>query len=146
MSALWGKKEAPSEGTSVPTPEVFRRLLSKLQPWHRIQRPAGEEGRLVEVLRRGAPKAIGVSAERRHGHNVTLITRVEGWGFSADELASVFARRLKTASRVSKLPGKAENDSEILLQGDLAKQAAAYFTATAGLPAEYVEVVNKLKK
>jgi translation initiation factor 1 (eIF-1/SUI1) len=145
-STLFGKKEAPEVDSAVPSAGLRRRLLDKLLPWHRITRPGGEGGRPVEVLRRGGLKPITVTAERRRGHNVTAVARVEGFGFVAEELAGAFARGLKTASSVSRLPGKAESDSEILLQGELLKQVERYFVEVAGLERAHLELVNKAKK
>lgn len=142
-SGLWGKKEGPEEGSVVPTKELLQRFLTKLQLWYRIERPQ-EGGMVLEVVRKGAVRAITVLAEKRNGRNVTAVARVEGFGFAADDLAADFQRRFKTACSVSKLPGKMETDYEIMLQGDLANKVVAYFCETEGIEAKYIEVNNKL--
>jgi translation initiation factor 1 (eIF-1/SUI1) len=46
---------------------------------------------------------------------------------------------------VSKLPGKEEKDHEIMLQGDLGKQVAAFLTEQYGIPKELLELKTKGK-
>ena len=99
---------------------------------------------VLEVVRKGAVKSITILAEKRFGRNVTVVAHVESFGYVADEMASDFQRRFKTACSVSKLPGKTESDFEIMMQGDLAKKVAEYFTLSEGIEAKFVEVNNKL--
>ena len=142
-SLLWGKKESPGEGAAVALPEVRRRLLEKLQAYHRISRGGDPP---VEVVRKGVVRQICISAEKRLGRNVTAVSRVEGFGFVPTDLAGVFQRRLYTSCSVTKLPGKTESDCELLLQGELTKKVVAFFTQDEGIEEKYLDVVNKLKK
>ena len=142
-SGLWGKKEGPEEGSTLPIKQLLERYLSKLQLFHKIERPT-EGGMVLEVVRKGAVKSITILAEKRFGRNVTVVAHVESFGYVADEMASDFQWRFKTACSVSKLPGKTESDFEIMMQGDLAKKVAEYFTLSDGIEAKFVEVNNKL--
>lgn len=144
-SALWGKKEAPGQGEALPVVEVRRRLLEKLQPWHRVRR-LREGGVAVEVVRKGTLKPIAILSEKRSGRTVTAVSRVEGFGFVPDDLAAALQRKCQAACTVSKLPGKVETDCEIMLQGDQVKQVVAFLTVTEGIEAKYLDVTNKLKK
>lgn len=147
VGALWGKKEGPKEGDVVPAGVLLKRLLDKLQVWHRVVRPpSAENGSAVEVLRKGQLRPISILSERRSGRNVTAVARVEGFGYTPSDLAAVFQRRFKTACSVSKLPGKVESDCELMLQGSLAKQVVAFFSQEEGIDPKYLDVLDKLKK
>ena len=148
VSGMFGKKEC-QEGAIVPFKELLGRLLSKLQCWHRLTLPqegggGGAAASVLEVVRKGTVKPITIVADRKNGRNVTIVSRVEGFGFTADSLASDFQRRFKTACSVSKLPGRTESDYEILMQGDCLTKVAAFFAEVNGIDAAFLEVNNKL--
>ncbi|KAL4852879.1 Eukaryotic translation initiation factor 2D [Chlorella vulgaris] len=137
QGALFNKKEG-QEGAAVPVADLRRRLLGKLQLHHRILRQ-GEQG-VVEALRKGQVKPIIISAERRFGRNITTVSHVESFALAADEMAGVFQRKFQTSCSVTKLPGKEEKDHEIMMQGDLLKQVAAFLTEQYGIPKELLEL------
>jgi len=147
-SSLWGKKESPGEGALVPFPEVLRRLLEKLQRWSRVVRiqGGGGGGQVAEVIRKGSLKPMTAVVEKRAGHVVTVVSRVEGFGFVPEELAAALQRKFGTACSVAKIPGKTESDCEIMLQGDLLKKIVAFFTETEGIESKHLETNNKLTK
>ena len=147
-TGLWGKKEGPEEGSAVEIDFVFKRLLSKVQLFHRIVRidttATNSTTGPIEVVRKGRVKPISIVAEKRKGHNVTAVSHVESFGFHATQVAADFQRRFKTSCSTSKLPGKTENDYEILMQGDLAVNVTGYFADQGIDVTKFVEVNNKL--
>ena len=56
-------------------------------------------GPLQALVRKGQLRSIGVLSERRHGRNVTAVSRVESFGLSAEELAGLFQRKFQTSCR-----------------------------------------------
>ena len=138
--ALFNKKEEAAPGSVVPAAPLRRRLLDKLQLHHRLVRPGRGGAPGSEVTRKGPLKQITVAAERRHGRNVTSVQRLEGFAFDAAEAAADFQRRFKTSCAVSKLPGNAEKDSEILMQGDLARAVAEHLERDCGVPREFIDL------
>jgi translation initiation factor 2D len=159
-TSLWGKKEGPEEGSELLQAVLFQRLLSKLQRWHRILRPStatppllhsGNGGdtstsntTVLEVIRKGSVRPLSIIAEKRRGRNVTAISHVETFGWSADEIERDYQRRFKTACSVSKLPGKQESDYEILMQGDLLVKVERYLKEVEGIDGKFILINNKL--
>ncbi|PRW32977.1 Eukaryotic translation initiation factor 2D [Chlorella sorokiniana] len=141
--SLFNKKEPEGEGSDVPAAALRKRLLDKLQLHHRLVRPS-EQGD-VEVVRKGQVKPIVISGERRFGRNITAVSHVESFALSPDEMAGVLQRKFQTSCSVSKLPGKDEKDHEIMMQGDLHKQVAAFLAEQFGIPPALMEVKSKGK-
>jgi len=169
-TSLWGKKEGPEEGSDLVESALFQRLLSKLQQWHRILRPpsiinssiggdstnnrynmavypptatTSSNTTVVEVIRKGPVRPLSITAEKRRGRNVTAISHVETFGWSADEIERDYQRRFKTACSVSKLPGK-EADYEILMQGDKSTLVEKHLKEVEGIDGKYIVINNKL--
>ena len=94
----------------------------------------------------GGGRAVSVVAEALPCAPRAVVTRVESFGLAADDLAGAFQRKLQTSCSVSKLPGKQEVGSEIMLQGDMARSAAAFLTEQYGVPPSLLEVTSKIKK
>lgn len=138
--ALFNKKEEAGVGSVVPAAPLRRRLLEKLQLHTRVARPARGGAPGSEVVRKGPLRQITVAAERRHGRNVTSVQRLEGFGLDASEACSDFQRRFKTSCTVSKLPGNAEKDSEVLMQGDLARAVAEHLQRDLSVPRDYIDL------
>ncbi len=149
-TSLWGKKEGPEEGSDLAQGVLLKRLLSKLQEWHRILRPCTSDSItnnsvvVAEVVRKGPVRPLSLIAEKRRGRNVTAISHVETFGWTANEIERDFQRRFKTACSVSKLPGKQENDYEILMQGDLLVKVEKYLKEVEGIPTNCIQINNKL--
>ncbi|KAL4514187.1 hypothetical protein Ndes2437B_g04160 [Nannochloris sp. 'desiccata'] len=151
-TSLWGKKEGPEEGSELLQAALFHRLLTKLQQWHRILRPTttinssngGTNTDVVEVIRKGPIRPLSIIAEKRRGRNVTAISHVETFGWSADEIERDYQRRFKTACSVSKLPGKQESDYEILMQGDLLVKVEKHLKEVEGIDGKFILINNKL--
>ncbi|KAI7845764.1 hypothetical protein COHA_000678 [Chlorella ohadii] len=141
--SLFNKKEPENEGSDVPAAALRKRLLDKLQLHHRLVRPSQQGD--VEVVRKGQVKPIVISGERRFGRNITAVSHVESFALSADEMAGVLQRKFQTSCSVSKLPGKDEKDCEIMMQGDLHKQVAAFLAEQFGIPLALMEVKSKGK-
>lgn len=141
--SLYNKKEAEGEGSVVPQAALLKRLLAKLQLHHRLVRPS-EQGP-VEVVRKGQVKPVCISQERRFGRNITAVSHVESFALDAGEMAGVLQRKFQTSCSVSKLPGKEEKDHEIMMQGDLLKQVAAFLAEQYGIPPALMELKQKGK-
>ncbi|KAL4422679.1 hypothetical protein ABPG75_008876 [Micractinium tetrahymenae] len=141
--SLFNKKEPEGEGSVVPLAALLKRLMDRLQLHHRLVRPS-EQGP-VEVVRKGQVKAVAISQERRHGRNITAVSHVESFALDAGEMAGVLQRKFQTSCSVSKLPGKEEKDHEIMMQGDLLKQVAAFLTEQYGIPPALMELKHKGK-
>lgn len=141
--SLYNKKEEAAQGAVAPAPELLRRLLGKLQLHHHLTR-ATEQGEVV-VTRKGALRPVAICSERRHGRNVTSVSRLESVGLDPEEMASQFQRKFQTSCTVSKLPGNQEKDCEILMQGDLLRQVADFLSTTHGISPQHMETKAKAK-
>ena len=49
------------------------------------------------VTRKGALRPVALSSERRHGRNVTSVSRLESVGLDPEEMASQFQRKFQTS-------------------------------------------------
>lgn len=145
VSNLFNKKEPQMEGDACPLEEVVKRLLGKLQLFHKITRVT-EQGP-VEVVKKGSIRNIQLTMEDRQGgrKHVTRVIHVESFGFDADELAGILQRKFQTSSSVTKLPGKSETGKEIALQGPLLHEIPKFLTATYGLSSSFMDVKAKGK-
>lgn len=145
VSNLFNKKEPQLEGDTCPFEDVIKRLLGKLQLFHKVLRVTDQGP--VEVVKKGMIRNIQVTQEDRQGgrKHLTRVSYVESFGFDADELAGIMQRKFQTSSSVTKLPGKAETGKEIALQGPLLYEVPKFLTAAYGLSNEYVDVKGKGK-
>ncbi|DBB17153.1 TPA: hypothetical protein ACH3X3_014226 [Trebouxia sp. C0006] len=145
VSNLFNKKEPQMEGYARPLEEVVKRLLGKLQLFHKITRVT-EQGP-VEVVKKGSIRNIQLTMEDRQGgrKHVTRVIHVESFGFDADELAGILQRKFQTSSSVTKLPGKSETGKEIALQGPLLHEIPKFLMATYGLSSTFIDVKAKGK-
>jgi translation initiation factor 1 (eIF-1/SUI1) len=145
LSVLWGRKEDP--GSAVLLSDVNARVLKAMQQWYRVRRRATGDRPAVEALRRGAPRPVLVLAERRHGRNIISISRVEGFALDGQDLTGELARKFYTACSVSKLPGKTEQDTEVVMHGDdrMAAAVVQHLICGLGVPKEYLELTVKKK-
>ena len=152
VSNLFGKKERPNLGEKVPYNEIKERLYSKLQKWHCIEIVDGD-GCEIKCLNKGDIGCIEMMACKKSGRVFTFITGMEKFGYDPQILSDRLQKRMKTASFVADLPGKAVHGKQITMSGDWInpkirpeKHVLQAFFTEDGIPAKYLNVINKLKK
>jgi len=152
VSNLFGKKERPEPGDKVPYNEIKERLYSKLQKWHCIEM-VDENGCHSKLLNKGDVGYIELTACKKSGRVFTLITGMENFGYDPQILSDRLQKRMKTASFVADLPGKAVHGKQISMSGDWVntkirpeKHVLQVFFEEDGIPLKCLKVINKLKK
>ena len=68
---------------------------------------------------------------------------LEAFAIDPEELAGRVQKAHSTSCSVAPLPGKNETGKEVAAQGALHTEIADLLRAHYGLPAEYIEVVNR---
>lgn len=96
-----GRGEAQVEGDANDFDDTLKRLLSKLQLYHKIRRPS-EQG-VVEVVKKGSVKKVVVGLEDRQGgrKHITRITHVESFAIDPSELGNLLQRKFQTSSSIT---------------------------------------------
>ena len=141
-SGLYGKKEGVEVGTEVDAPDVFERIMSKMQRYHRVVCDG------AEVVKKGRIKNILVSAEDRHAGRkyVTKVTQLESFSIDPAEFGNTLQRKYKCSSTVQKLPGKNETGKEVSFQGNLLDEICAYLEHDCGIHPKFIERQSRMKR
>ena len=144
-SGLYGKKEGVDVGTAVQAKDVYKRLLSKMQLYHKVV--CVENGSQVEVVRKGAIKNIHVLAEDRHAGRkfITRVTQLESFAIDPQDFATTLQRLFKCSSTVQKLPGKFETGKEVSFQGNLLQDICKYLEFECGIHPKFIEKTSKMR-
>ena len=137
--SIHGDKEAV--GGPLERAVLLEKVIDALSLHHKIIK-----GNKEEVVRKGLPKPVTIATEKRSGHVVTSVSRVEGLGFEAHALGGELQRVFKASSSVSKLPGKFSSDYEIVIQGDCSQSVALWFQNEHGIPSSLVSLKTPNKK
>jgi len=142
---LYGKKEAEGMGTAVAAHRLLPRLLAKLNLFTRLRVRRAGSAAAEEVLQKGAPKNIRVTAEDRHAgrKHVTRVTGLEYFAIDPDELGSRVQKGYNTSCSVAPLPGKNETQQEVAAQGHLLAEVVELLRKQYGIPEAYLEIVDK---
>lgn len=147
--SLFGKKEQPAIEDMIPFEEIKTRFYAKLQKWHCIEKME-KDGTLNQIINKGEPSNICLTALKRSGRVYTVVTGMENFGYEPKTLSDTLQKRMKTACFVADLPGKS-NKKEVVMQGDwIAKRSGShylpsYFTEE-GIPTTCLTIINNIKK
>lgn len=148
-SALYGKKEQPEIGSKIPFREIQTRLYAKLQKWHCIEK-VDKDGTKHQIINKGEPSNICLTALKRSGRIYTTITGMEMYGYDPKTLSDTLQKRMKTACFVADLPGKSGR-KEVVMQGDwISKRGGSHYLPSyfedEGMPSSCVTILNNPRK
>jgi translation initiation factor 2D len=145
-SGLYGKKEPVEVGTLVKIRDVFDRLMTKMQLYHKVVCEEAD-GAQEEVIRKGKIKNIHVLTEDRHAGRkfITRVTHLESFAIDPQEFAGNLQRTFKCSSTVQKLPGKNETGREVSLQGNLLHEICNYLECQCGIHPKFIEKTSKMR-
>lgn len=148
-SSLFGKKEQPGPHDTVSFQDIQKRMYEKLQKWHCVEK-IGNDGTVQQIINKGEPSNICITALKRSGRVYTVITGMENFGYNPRTLSDTLQKRMKTACFVADLPGK-NNKKEVVMQGDwISKRAGSHYLPgyfkEEGIPTSCITTLNKMKK
>ncbi len=148
-SSLFGKKEQPSQEEKIAFKDIRKRLYSKLQIWHSIDK-IEKDGTVHQIVNKGEPSNISLNVEKQKGRIYTVITGMENFGFQPQTLSDTLQKRMKTACFVTDMPGKTSK-KKVIMQGDwITKRAGSHYLPSyfkeEGIPAAFITTANAVKK
>jgi len=141
-SGLYGKKEGVEVGSKVELSDVYKRLMSKMQTYHKVVCDG------AEVVKKGKIKNIHVTAEDRHAGRkfITKVSQLESFSIDPADFGNTLQRKYKCSSTVTKLPGKNETGKEVSFQGNLLEEICKYLETDCGIHPKYIEKTSRMKR
>ena len=134
-SGLYGKKEEVEVGSVVPLCDVYTRLVSKMQTYHKVVCDGDE------VVKKGKIKHIHVTTEDRHAGRkwITKVSQLESFGIDPQDFGTTLQRKYKCSSTCTKLPGKHETGKEVSFQGNLMDDICEYLEVECGIRPQFID-------
>lgn len=126
---------------SLPKKELVDLFISKMSPYHEVNRDDNSE------VRKGAVKPVEIILEARQGGKkyVTRIGQLESFAVNPDVLAKELQALCAAASTVRPGEGKTAG-KEVAIQGLVVKQATEHLIKKYNVPRKYITTVDRSKK
>lgn len=140
LHSIFSGKTAGDVPEFLKREDVLKRLVEKMQPWHRVE----IEGK-DPVTKKGELKAISVIVKLRQGRKAcTLVTNFEPYFLEADRLAEELRHLCASSTAVSPLPGK-NAGLEVMVQGKQIK-AVTDLLLGKGIAKKWIEAADLTEK
>lgn len=109
------------------------RMKKRLLEYHEISGLGGEP-----VTKKGHVPEVRVEENRGHGHNVTLVSGLETFGWVMEDIAQHFKKKLMCTCSVELLPGRTQKNKEVTIQGHHGEKVVDELVAKYGMPKQYI--------
>ena len=137
----FGRKKGASDDDLPTTGEradMEKRLQKRLLEYHEITREGADP-----IRKKGHVPDVRLEENRAHGHNVTMISGLETFGWDMDDLAQHFKKRLMCTTSTAFMPGKHNKNKEVVIQGHHADPVKADLIEKYGIPQSVIKLARK---